>query len=141
MGETMKKLCLVLIMTIISTLSAQAQSAHAKHNMILLGEKELFLSHIVYKVPHNYQILVKVKLDSGTQTIYSKARSQYPDNLFIFLLSEVDLVELPRTKILKGNLLVELENGTRTVLEQNVEIDDFSILYFDELPLDLSSHH
>lgn len=34
-----------------------AQSDHrAKHSLILFGENEIFASHIVYKVPHNYQV-------------------------------------------------------------------------------------
>lgn len=83
------------LFTFISGLHAFAHEGHAKHNMVLFGEKEIFASHIVYKVPHNFQVILKVQLDDKTRDTYLIEKSKYPT--------------------------------------------DYSVIYFDELPLDLSS--
>ena len=45
---------------------AQDHAHHAKHNMVLFGDGDTYYaSHIVYKEPHNFQVILKINLDSG----------------------------------------------------------------------------
>ena len=83
----MKK-CISVFMTavliLISPFASASQSHrqhpewHVKHNMILVGETEIFASHIVYKVPHNFQVILKIKFDPATLATYRTARAEHP---------------------------------------------------------------
>src|SRR5687767_9298112 len=63
---------------VISSVQAHDHPAdHVKHNMVVYGSPaETYASHIVYKVPHNYQVILKIRFDLQTQEIYRQARAQ-----------------------------------------------------------------
>jgi hypothetical protein len=45
---------LALITICLGSFNASAHDHHVKHNMVIFGEDQVYASHIVYKVPHNY---------------------------------------------------------------------------------------
>src|SRR4051812_41609257 len=77
----------------------------AKHFMVLLGESEVFASHVVYKVPHNYQVLLKLNLDSATESTYFGERKLHPKDTFYLLLDKVDMSRIAQQAELTGSLL------------------------------------
>lgn len=121
------------------TFAHDAHVHHAKHNMIMLGEKEVFLSHIVYKVPHNYQVVLKITLDDASFQEYLNAKHAAPDDLFILLLDPMDISKISEASSISGSILAEDKQGIRKEILPNVQIEkkNFQIVYFDELPLNL----
>jgi hypothetical protein len=124
---------------VVMSVSAYAHENHTKHNMVLVGENEIFASHIVYKSPHNYQVILKINLSAETRSKYLSARKSAPGNLMILLLDSMDISKIASTTALSGTLLSEDQNGNRSELETNIKIEqkDFQLLYFDEVPLSL----
>jgi hypothetical protein len=114
--------------------------SHAKHGMILLGESEIFASHIVYKEPHNYQVLLSVNLDENTKAAYLAAKRAAPQGLFVMLLDPLDIKEIAAQDVLTGSIFYRDESGQRRVVAPNVTVpkNNFHVIYFDELPLSLS---
>lgn len=112
---------------------------HPPHNMILLGQDEVFASHIVYKEPHNFQVLLKVDFDPETRSVYKNAKREHPNQLFIFLLDSMDIKMISEQTALTGKILFENTKNERVVIRQNVHLsqDQFKIIFFDELPLSL----
>ena len=112
---------------------------HPPHNMILLGKDEVFASHIVYKEPHNFQVILKVDFDSETLAVYKASKNENPNQLFIFLLDSMDIKAISEQTQLSGKILFENANDERIVFRQNVVLnkEQFKIVYFDELPLSL----
>jgi hypothetical protein len=111
--------------------------------MIMLGEKEIFISHIVYKVPHNYQVILKIKLDQNILTNYLQAKRNTPNNLMILLLDHMDISKIAEVSEISGTIFTEDSLGNRTEIKPNVKIakENFSIIYFDEVPLNLEGNH
>ena len=128
----MKNLLLLILLTFTSLTFAHT------HNMIMLGEKEVFLSHIVYKVPHNFQVILKVKLDDVAMENYERARPT--SSLMILLLDHMDISQIQNVASVTGTMFSEDESGNRTEIQSRVKIEraDFEVIYFDELPLSLS---
>ena len=114
------------------------QAHHAKHNFILIGRDEVFASHVVYRAPHNYQVLLQITFGESVRAQYLDAKARYPlDDLFL-LLDEMDLSKINQVKTLDGVLLRRSSDAT-SVIVPSVKLtgDDFKILYFDELPTNL----
>ncbi|MFZ4715681.1 MAG: hypothetical protein ACOYL6_18300 [Bacteriovoracaceae bacterium] len=116
---------------------------HAKHNMVMLGEKEIFISHIVYKVPHNFQVILKIKLDPSDLSDYLKAKKNTPKNLMILLLDHMDISKIAEASEISGTIFTEDSLGNRTEIKADVKIikENFSIIYYDEVPLNLEGVH
>jgi hypothetical protein len=114
---------------------------HVKHGMILLGESEVIASHIVYKTPHNFQVLMSLKLDQATNSLYLKARADHPKSTFILLLDPIDIEEITSLPSLSGAIFHRDEQGQRHEIAPNVTLrrENFEVLYFDELPLSLAA--
>lgn len=130
------------ILTLISLLSsAQDHTGHTKHNMVLFGESQIFASHIVYKVPHNYQVILELKLDPMALQEYLKTKSENPSHQFIFLLDPMDISEIKNLDSISGSILHEDTSGQRSSVVPKVTIakNNFKIIFFDELPLSLSA--
>lgn len=131
----------LVFLAIVSSLSAQAQHHHhhPPHNMILLGTDEVFASHIVYKEPHNYQVILKVEFDPLTLEVYRQSRQANPEKLYIFLMDSVDIGKISGQNEISGKILFENENSERVTIRENVILEktQYKILYFDELPLSL----
>lgn len=124
-----------------SVLFAQHGHAHhAKHNMIMMGTDEVFISHIVYKVPHNYQVILKIELEKSIHSEYLKIRQNHPDSLVIILLDHMDISKIADASFITGTILVENAQGDRTEMITHVKIakENFQIVYFDEVPLILT---
>lgn len=118
---------------------AQHQHVHPKHNMILLGTDPIFASHIVYKVPHNYQVLLEIKFDAPTIEQYQAAKKNFPNDLFLFLLDPLDIKDIAAQAPLTGKLLRQDSAGDRheIVSTTTVRKGNFNLIYFDEVPLSL----
>ena len=112
---------------------------HPKHNMILYGEYEIFVSHVVYKVPHNFQIILKIKLDQKTRELYLKERTTHSQDQFIFLLDEMEIKNIAEAPSISGALIRSDADGKRHEILPHVGLErkDFEIVYFSELPLSL----
>lgn len=118
---------------------ASSHDHHPKHNMIMMGESEVFLSHIVYKVPHNYQVLLKIHLPNLALETYLEAKKNLPKNQMIFLLDSMDMSQIISADTLKGIIYSENGEGMRTEILSDVVIprNNFEILFFNELPTQL----
>ena len=117
---------------------------HAKHNMILIGENEIFASHIVYLEPHNFQIIMQLTLNQANAKIYHDARLAHPNKQFIFLL-DATLQQFESVSEISGKVFYTDEDGNGS--DKQVEVipslklkkPEFKILYFQELPLSLAA--
>jgi hypothetical protein len=121
------------------TFSAFAGHPHPKHNMVLFGDMEIFASHIVYKVPHNYQVILKVSLTGAVRSKYLATRLANPGKLMVLLLDPTDISAIESHPNLSGTILIEDEKGDRAEVATEVKISakDYQILFFDEVPKNL----
>lgn len=134
----------ILLMTIILSIGtaslAQDHSHHAKHNMVLFGEADsYYVSHIVYKVPHNFQIILKINLSSIVKAKVASEMSTYPNDEFIYLLDHMDISKIDEKPTLSGQVFRRTADGTKHVIFEKVGLrpEEYSIIYFNELPLSL----
>lgn len=113
----------------------------AKHGMILIGDEKVFASHIVYKVPHNFQVILEVHFSSEIKEKYLSAKSSEPAKLFILVLDSMDIKNIGQQAEITGTIYSEDKDGNRKEIAPGVRLkrDEFSVLYFDELPLSLES--
>ncbi len=135
-------LALALAMLVIAPLAqADDHAHHARHNMILHGTKEIFASHLVYKVPHNFQVIVRLKLSASVRRAYLAARAAYPEQTFILLLDPVSIGELAGAAQISGPLFRRDAEGVRVDVVPSVVLDraQFEVVYSDELPLSLAA--
>lgn len=135
------KYLVLLFCTIFSlqTFATDNHSHHAKHNMVLFGESEIFLSHIVYKVPHNFQVILKIELDEKTKATYLQEKKSNPDDEYIFLLDHMDIKDISTVESISGTISRTDAAGAKTILATNVVLkrSQYKVIYFDELPLSL----
>lgn len=124
-------------------MDAWAHEHHAKHNMVVVGENEIFASHLVYKVPHNYQVLLEIHLSGETHAKYLAARRENPNSLMILLLDSMDISKIQSAETLTGTLYVEDPDGERREVDARVRLgkDRFRVLYFDRVPESLVGSH
>ena len=131
---------LMALSTILATAArAQGQGIHVKHLMVLVGNGEVFASHVVYKVPHNFQVILSISLPTDAKQAYLLERSAHPNDNFFFQLDPIDLSAIREASEVSGSLLRESEVGIRTTIFESVTLrqPDFSVLFFNELPLSL----
>ncbi len=129
---------LLLLLSLLLSFELQAhENHHVKHNMVLFGETEIFASHIVYKVPHNFQVILKLALDESVKSRYLLEKKTYPDDQMIFLLDHMQISDIGKMDQISGQILREDQNGDRVVLMDKVTVsrEHFKIIFFDELPL------
>jgi len=112
---------------------------HAKHNMLLFGEAEIYASHLVYKVPHNFQVVLKLALPPAVEQIYRAERARNPRDRFIFLLEEMNISQIESAQSIAASIFRIDGAGVKHVLVPRVEMPrkDFLVLYLNELPLSL----
>jgi hypothetical protein len=145
-GGNMKILNL-MILTIMMLLVGQVSSAqdynhHPKHNMILFGDSDAFyVSHLVYKEPHNYQVILKLKLNSGDRELIKKNRTAHPRENFIFLLDPMDISQIQSKPKISGQVFWRSSDESKHPVLDKLELEpqNYSVIYFDKLPLDLSA--
>lgn len=114
---------------------------HPKHNMVAFGTAELFVSHIVYVQPHNYQVILRLNLAAGDFAKYRDERARFPADRFIYLLDEMDISRIGGAAAVTGNLFRVDGSGARhdVLPGLRVERKNFEIVYFNELPLSLAA--
>jgi hypothetical protein len=113
----------------------QGPHAHPKHNMVLFGENEIFASHIVYKSPHNFQVILSLSLTADEQSKYLAAKTEHPSELFIYLLDPMDIKDIATTKSISGRVFYLDSAGGRheVIADLAVASENFKVIYFDEL--------
>ncbi len=136
----MKLLTLILIGFLNSAEAAGGHQHHVKHNMVVHGLYEVFASHIVYKEPHNYQVILKLNLDQKTYQTYVNERTKYPKDQFIYLLDDMTIKDIQSIPSISGVLFRndEQENQIPVVTQMKLNRGQFEVVYFEELPLSLS---
>lgn len=120
---------------------SETHEHHAKHNMVIYGASEVYASHIVYKVPHNYEVIVRVKFPVAVQEKYNAARLKHPGDTFIFLLDSSDISAIQTADHLSGVLFSRDGKGQRSEIEAALTLGkgSFEVIYFEELPLSLAA--
>lgn len=118
---------------------ARDHEHHAKHNMLVFGVNETFASHIVYKNPHNFQVILRLRFDDKVQRAYTTERQAHPSAKIFLLLNPMNIAEIADAVELTGALLREDENGERSTIVPEVKLQStaFDLVYFSELPLSL----
>jgi hypothetical protein len=119
--------------------NAEGHHPHPPHNMVLFGDESVFASHIVYKQPHNFQVILELELPEDVKQAYLAAKQSHPKDRFILLLNPMDIGEIEAADSIGGVIFRRGANGTRTDIWSQVTLSkaDFKIIYFDELPLSL----
>jgi hypothetical protein len=139
----MKMLVLLLISIsgFTSNLMAQNHSGHASHNMLLFGNDEVFADHIVYKEPHNFQVVVKVEFEQIAKDAYLAARADFPGEEIVFLLDPMDIETIELATSLSGKIL-RRSDSSQTVVLSGITLDQsqFKVLFFNKLPLSLAGN-
>lgn len=123
---------------------SQDHTHHAKHNMVLFGESDSFYaSHIVYKVPHNYQVILKINFDSNSKEIIKNEMISNPKDQFILLLNHMDIRQINEMPILSGQIFRRSQYRLKTMIFPLVTLNpnDYTIIYFNELPLSLETQN
>ena len=112
-----------------------------KHKMVLFGEKEVFASHIVYKAPHNFQVIIKIIMDEADREKYIAAKAANPNAQFIYVLNTMNIGEIAAASEISGSVVFVGADDHQNEVIPNVKISrsHFEIVYFDELPLSLAS--
>lgn len=140
----MLALLLISISAFASNLLAQGHGGHASHNMLLFGTDEVFADHIVYKEPHNFQVVVKVLFDQIAKEAYLAARTDFPSEEIVFLLDPMDIETIEEAPSLSGKILRRTDTS-QTVVQSGIVLDhtQFTVVFFNKLPLSLGStaHH
>lgn len=132
-------LFMIPIFALVANAEEHSHEHHAKHNMVLYGDSQLYLSHLVYKVPHNYQVILAVKLHPDGKVGYEISKALHPEAQHIFQLDEIDISKINTEKMNLTGTLSRLDaEGKKTVLATEIPITEYSVVYFNELPLSLA---
>ena len=135
------KLTILVLAALISIPGHATDHSHlAKHNMVLFGTAETFASHIVYKIPHNYQVILELGLSNEAREKYLSAKGAFPESLFVLLLDPNDISRIESAPEITGTIY-RIENNRRIEIAAGVRVSrkDFRMIYFDELPLSLEA--
>lgn len=120
---------------------ANTPAAHAKHNMVLFGEAHTYYaSHLVYKAPHNYQVILKLDLDASSKTKLGIELQAHPQDQFIFLLDHMDISQIELKPTIAGQIFRNDSTGAKHVIFESVHLSagEYSVIFFNELPLSLA---
>lgn len=140
----MRMLMLTIILVALATFAQGSGSGQppdhshhtVKHYFVLMGENEVFASHVVYRPPHNYQVLMKVQLPAEIETKYLESKKQFPKATFLLYFNPFVVSEIQSYPVLKGVLLQQNPDGQETLIAENLSLDakDYQIFYFEEVP-------
>ncbi len=119
-----------------SVTSEQHPHQHVKHGMLIFGTEEIFADHIVFKDPHNFQVILSIEFNRDDKGIYLSAKEQHPNDTFILLLDPTNIEQIAEAQTLRGSLLRRDPSEKQEVLRENIVLtkDQFQILYFNKLP-------
>ena len=121
-----------------SNQSHKSEAHHSKHNMLLIGSDEIFASHIVYKKPHNFQVILKVRFPDAIKQHYLYLRKNDPDSQIVLLLDPMDISAIATVPAITGSLQKRGSSNRIIVPRVTLQKKDFDVVFFDELPLDLN---
>ena len=121
-----------------SNRSPTGEGHYSKHNMLLNGSDEIFASHIVYKKPHNFQIILRVRFPEAVKQHYLNVRTNDPDAQIVFLLDPMDISAIAAAPAITGSLQERGSSNKIIVPHVTLQKKDFDVIFFDELPLDLN---
>ena len=108
---------------------------HPPHNMVLFGEQTIYASHIVYRQPHNFQVILELKLEDAVKERYLAERRLYPDAKFILFLDPLHIGDIQTAPLISGPIQRENAEGQRIeITRANVTRADFKVIFFNELP-------
>jgi hypothetical protein len=137
----MKLLALILmsLSSFASGLLADDHSGHTSHNMLLFGTTEVFADHIVYKEPHNFQVVVKIDFDQVTKDAYLEAQANHPNEEIVFLLDPMNIETIEQATVLSGKIVLRSASG-QIIIRSEITLDQnqFKVLFFNKLPLSLT---
>ncbi|WP_073174545.1 hypothetical protein [Chryseobacterium vrystaatense] len=131
---------LVSVQFLMVPLNLNAQKHHSTdhpgiHGMVLFGEHEQYASHLpLFYSPHDYQIILKVKLDSSAEQAYINDRKTTPTELYTiepekFVLPEImNDIHSFKANLYRGHF----ERGGQLIL-QNVTVQIEKVAYFKKL--------
>ena len=105
--------------------------------MIIFGTSPTYASHIVYKVPHNYQVLLEIHFDEVTQARYLEEKARHPDEQYILLLDAMDISEIASVDKVTGRLFRENASGEEAPVADEVVLPRaaYRVIYFNEVPM------
>ena len=120
--------------------SAQYHDHHTKHNMILFGTPgTYYASHIVYKAPHNFQVILMLNLSEDIKGKIVSEVQYYPDDQLIYLLDQMDISQIESKPPISGQVFRTSSDGVKHMILEKMELqsNQYDLIYFDELPLSL----
>lgn len=117
--------------------AATVPASHPSHNMLLFGSEEIYASHIVYKSPHNFQVILKLRLPDNVKEHYLLLRDSHPDAQIVLLLDPFDISTIATASTISG--LIKVRGSSNRILTPRVTLtrNDFDLVFFNELPLAL----
>ncbi len=139
----MKNIAFLILISFIGIQGfAQDHAHHTKHNMVLFGDaNSYYASHIVYKEPHNFQVILKVNFDPSVKAKIENEMRTYPGDQFIYLLGQMDISQISQKPTISGQIFRKTADAIKQIIFEQIDLkaDEYSIIYFDELPLSLSN--
>lgn len=111
------------------------------HGMVLMGEGIQYASHLpLFHSPHDYQVILKIKLDEPSTTTYQKDRVVHPENKMYTLEPEKFVLPaiLNDVTTFKANIYRgHFERGGE-LISKDAQIEITKVLYFHKLNKDKS---
>lgn len=103
--------------------------------------KLYYVSHIVYRQPHNYQVILKVEFSSEVKARVASEMKAHASDQFIYLLDHMDISQIEKKPAISGQVFRRSADGLKTVIFENVGVNasDYSVIFFDEVPLSLAN--
>lgn len=114
--------------------------AHVEHNMVLYGTNEIFASHIVFKNPHHYQVILGLDLPEEIRARYTAERAANPGARFIYLLDPMSIGAIETAAEISGTIFRRGPDGEKIILARQVRLPRarFKIIFFNTLPESLA---
>lgn len=111
-----------------------------EHNMVLFGSGEVFASHIVYKNPHNFQVILRLELPEDVRALYLRERASHPGERFIYYLDRMHIGSIETATEITGTIFRKTETGEKIILARDVRLprERFSLIFFNEVPESLA---
>ncbi|MBK1896752.1 hypothetical protein [Chryseobacterium paridis] len=111
------------------------------HGMILLGNETQYASHLpLFHTPHDYQVILKIKLDEPSALTYQKDRVVHPENSMYTLEPEKFVLPSIMNDIttFKANIYRgHFERGGELIIK-DAQVEITKVLYFHKLNMDKS---
>ncbi|ASK29372.1 hypothetical protein CEY12_04330 [Chryseobacterium sp. T16E-39] len=111
------------------------------HGMVLLGDDTQYASHLpLFYSPHDYQVILKIKLDELSAVTYQKDKLAHPENKLYTIEPEkfvlpgiINDIKTFKTNIYRGHF----ERGGELIIK-DAQVEITKVLYFHKLNKDKS---